>query len=153
MLLEETLADVMTLEALILAVQDPKVVKMELESMVTKVMTEIPALIRQRQEFSEWHSKKCIKVAGTVKSKRLRAYLTKAEENTLGHVCTLTESFILSADGVGSTTLKELKALIADTMPKVSPVVVLAFYARSNVEINHLSIIGILMPGIFNVRQ
>lgn len=153
MLLEPTLADVMTLEALILAVQDHEAVKMELESMVTKVMAEIPELIRQRQGFSEWYSKKCINVAGTVKSKRLRTYLTKAGENTLGYVCTLTESFILRADGVGNTTLKELKALIADTMPKVSPVVVLAFYARSNVEISRYSIIGILMPEIFNVRQ
>lgn len=153
-LLEETLDQVVVLELLQIDTQDVGFLDKEIEMLKTRVMDEIPKLIRERQQFSAWQCEKCDVVAKKVSSKKLKTFFEKIGKSlTLGQLCLQSKEQILMCGGVGERTFEECEKWVNETLPKISPVVILAFYTRESIEIPQNSIIGRMMPEIFRLRH
>lgn len=153
-LLEETLDQVVRLELLQIDTQDVGFLYKEMKMLKTRVMDEMPKLIRERQQFSAWQCEKCGVVAEKVSSKKLKTFFEKLGKSlTLGQLCLQSKEQILMGDGVGERTFEECEKWIGETLPKISPVVIMAFYTRDSIEIPRNSILGRMMPEIFRLRH
>ncbi len=137
-LLEETFDEHLLYELLVIETRSLELLGHEIDLLKKRAMARIPALLEERQAFSNWQARYIKKeVLTSCKSKRLQTYILgiKDEKLTLGRFCLLNADDIMKSRGMGSSTFANCLDWLKSIRPNASSLAIRAFYGRSSTKV------------------